>query len=78
MHDTRQAQDTQEAHDAPDGTPRTGALGAGAGGPGGESIAGAVDVHLLAERIYRLMQAEVRLERARGHATTHTPSHTRR
>ena len=37
----------------------SGATGAGGGDP--------VDVQALAERVYRLLLAEVRLERARGH-----------
>jgi hypothetical protein len=41
----------------------SGASGAGGGDP--------VDVQALAERVYRLLVAEVRLERARG---THTPT----
>ena len=73
MHETRQTYDTHDPQGMYDGTPRTGALGAGAGGHGepaadggaGSTADSAVDVHLLAERVYRLMLAEVRLERAR-------------
>jgi hypothetical protein len=42
----------------------SGASGAGGGDP--------VDVQALAERVYRLLVAEVRLERARGNQPTRT------
>jgi hypothetical protein len=48
-------------HDDVTGLP-AGATGAGLGDP--------VDVRALAERVYRLLLAEVRLERARGHHDT--------
>ena len=50
-------------HDDVTGLP-SGASGAGGGDP--------VDVQALAERVYRLLLAEVRLERARGNQTTPT------
>jgi hypothetical protein len=34
---------------------------------GAASASAAVDIHKLADKVYRLLQQELRLERARGH-----------
>lgn len=50
---------------AEDATPNTATQTAGANG--GAPASAAVDINKLADKVYRLLQQELRLERARGH-----------